>query len=66
MNGWYGFINRMNLLLWITVILLAHLMLYLFLGTDHWLFATIAATAVYSVILLSLKVLARNKNRSAL
>ncbi|KEO84798.1 hypothetical protein [Tumebacillus flagellatus] len=65
MDGLVAFVNRMNLLLWIAVIALAHLLLYLFLGTDHWLFATVAATAVYAIVLLSLKSLARNKDRSA-
>ncbi|HEU4964157.1 MAG TPA: hypothetical protein VFV52_09950 [Bacilli bacterium] len=63
MNSWVAFVNRMNLLLWVAVIFLFHLVLYLSLGTDNWLWATIAATATYTLVLVGLKSLARRKKR---
>ncbi|PWK16383.1 hypothetical protein [Tumebacillus permanentifrigoris] len=65
MNGFYNFIERMNVLLWLTVVALAHLLLYLLLGTDHWLFATLAATVTYGALFLLLKSVVRRKKRSA-
>jgi hypothetical protein len=65
MNGFYNFFERMNLVLWLTVVALFHLLLYLLLGTDHWLFATLAATVTYGAVFVLLKSVARRKKRNA-
>lgn len=63
MTGLSGFLQRMNLLLWLAVIFLFHLILYLTLNTDDWLFATLSATLVYALVLGGLKFMVRRKNR---
>lgn len=59
-----SFVERMNLILWLTVIFVFHLALYLILGTDDWLFATVAATATYAAVLFLLKSLARRRTKN--
>ncbi|ASS73760.1 hypothetical protein CIG75_01405 [Tumebacillus algifaecis] len=63
MNRFWAFIERMNLALWIAVIFLFHLILYLSLGTDRWLYATVLATATYTAAFALLKALARNNKK---
>ena len=63
MNGFYNFVDRMNLGLWLIGIFVFHLILYLMLKTDHWIFATIAATATYAVLFSFLKMVVRRRNR---
>ena len=59
-----SFVERMNVLLWLTVIFVFHLALYLFLGTERWLFATLAATATYAAVLFLLKATVRRRNKN--
>jgi hypothetical protein len=63
MNGFFAFVERMNLMLWLSVIFLFHLILYLTLGTDNWLIATLLATATYAAAFVMLKAYIRNKKR---
>lgn len=66
MNGFYRFVDRMNIGYWLLGIFIFHLALYLILRSDHWIFATIAATATYAVLLSYLKSVARRKKRGVL
>lgn len=63
MNTWIDFINRMNVLLWTAVMFLFHLILYLSLGEDDWLMATLLATGTYALAFVLLKSFARRKKR---
>lgn len=65
MNGFYNFIERMNLVLWIAAVAFAHLLLYVLLKTDHWLFATLAATVVYGAVFVLLKAYVRRRKGSS-
>ena len=62
MQGLMQFVRRTNWLLFVAVVFLLHLALYLVLGTDRWLFATLSATVVYGAVFGLVKVMAANKN----
>jgi heme O synthase-like polyprenyltransferase len=62
-TGFFHWINRMNLLFWIALSFVFHLVLYLTLGTDNWLFATVAATLTYTLLFAALKAWAQNRTR---
>lgn len=63
MSGIWAFVERMNLLLWLAVIFLFHLILYLTLGTDDWLVATVMATGTYAAVFVLLKAYVRNNKK---
>ncbi|TCP57621.1 hypothetical protein EV586_10265 [Tumebacillus sp. BK434] len=63
MNGILSFVERMNLLLWLAVIFVFHLVLYLTLGTDNWLIATVLATGTYAAVFVLLKAYVRNNKK---
>ncbi len=64
MSNLLSFVERMNLILWLTVIFVFHLVLYLILGTDNWLFATVSATATYAALLLVVKSVLRRRSKN--
>ncbi|GAA4727090.1 hypothetical protein [Brevibacillus fulvus] len=55
MNNLIAFIHKMNLLVWIVGIFVAHALLYLLLETRSWLATSLLATAFYAVVLFALK-----------
>lgn len=59
MNNLLSFINRMNIVVWIVGIFIAHMLLYMLLGTATWLATSLLATAVYAAVLLVLKLVAK-------
>lgn len=59
MRNLIGFINRMNIFLWIVGIFAGHAALYLVLGTDTWLATTFLATAFYGAVLLVVKMVTK-------
>ena len=61
MNAFYAFVERVSLGWVIGVAFVLHLLLYLALRSDHWLFATVAATVFYGVAFAFLKTFARRK-----
>lgn len=63
MQGLMQFVRRTNWLMFVAVVFLLHLVLYLVLGTDRWLFATLSATIVYGAVFALIKMLASNKKR---
>lgn len=63
MQGLMQFVRRTNWLMFVAVVFLLHLVLYLVLGTDRWLFATLSATVVYGGIFGLVKAMAANKKR---
>lgn len=52
------FFNRMNIMVWLVGIFVAHAALYLVLGTATWLATSLLATAFYGIILLVGKLIA--------
>ncbi|MGC5325887.1 hypothetical protein [Brevibacillus sp. SYSU BS000544] len=56
MNTFWVFMSRMNLIGWIVGAFVAHVVMYLLLGTDTWLSTSFLATAVWAVVLYALKV----------
>lgn len=58
MNGFSSFFNRMHIWWWLLGIFVAHLVLYLALGTATWLATALLATAFYGVVLLVCKLIA--------
>ena len=63
MQGLMQFVRRTNWLMFVAVVFLLHLVLYLVLGTDRWLFATLSATVVYGAVFGLVKAMAANKKR---
>lgn len=59
MNNLLSFINRMNIVAWVIGIFVAHMLMYLLLGTRTWLATALLAAAVYAAVLLVLKLVAR-------
>jgi len=55
----FRFARRMNVLVWVLGLFVAHALFYLLLGTDGWLTASLLAAAVYGVLLMVLKMVAR-------
>ena len=58
LRGLMTFLNRMNILVWLLGIFIAHALLYLALGTATWLATSLLATAFYGIILLVGKLIA--------
>jgi len=58
MRGFASFFNRMNIWWWLLGIFVAHVLLYLALGTATWLATSLLATAFYGIILLVGKLIA--------
>lgn len=52
------YLNRMNILAWLLGIFVAHMVLYLMLGTATWLATSLLATAFYGIVLLIGKMVA--------
>ncbi|UFJ41205.1 hypothetical protein LOK74_01210 [Brevibacillus humidisoli] len=57
-NVW-TYIDRMNLFGWVLGIFIAHVLLYVLLGTDTWLATSLLAASVYAVVLTVLKIVAK-------
>jgi hypothetical protein len=66
MNALYGFVERVSLGWVIGLAFVLHLLLYLSLRTDHWLFATLAATVFYGAAFAFLKTFVRRRKRGVL
>jgi uncharacterized membrane protein len=60
MGRLFSLVANMNLLLWLLGVLLFHGLLYLILGTENWLGVTLAASAVWAVVLIAIKALAKS------
>ncbi|CAJ1004071.1 MULTISPECIES: hypothetical protein [Bacillales] len=58
MRSLVAFINRMNIGIWLLGIFVAHVLLYLLLGTATWLATSLLATAFYGLVLLVAKLVA--------
>ncbi|MGE5704570.1 MAG: hypothetical protein ACM32O_18740 [Clostridia bacterium] len=52
------YISKMNLVVWIIGVFIAHLLLYLTLGTASWGWTALLATAVWAAVLIVAKVAA--------
>lgn len=66
MQAFFDFFNKINLVLWISVIFVLHGFLYYALGTSNWFSVTLLATATYAVVLATLKgVSARRRNKTS-
>jgi len=63
MNGFLNYIERLNAVTALLAIFAGHLLLYLMLGEDDWLFATVSATLTYALVLYLLKYSIRKRNR---
>lgn len=59
MTNLWTFIDRMNLFVWVLALFAAHLLFYLLIGMETWLTTSLLAAAVYAVVLLLLKIVAR-------
>lgn len=61
MGRFWRFIDTIKLGVWLTLIFLFHMLLYLALGTDTWLTASLLATAAYGIVIWLLKQVAKRK-----
>ncbi|WP_235828060.1 hypothetical protein [Brevibacillus migulae] len=59
MDNVFRFLRRMNVLAWVLGLFVAHALFYLLIGTDNWLTAALLAAAVYGVLLMVLRMVAR-------
>lgn len=59
MANLWAFFDRMNVIVWVLAIFAAHLLFYLLIGLKTWLTTALLAAAVYAVVLLLLKMVAR-------
>jgi len=59
MDGFFRFVGRMNLLIWILGIFAAHALMYFFLGTASWLLTAFIATVTWGTGLYVLKMISR-------
>ncbi|RNB92356.1 hypothetical protein EDM56_01270 [Brevibacillus fluminis] len=59
MNDIMQYISRMNLVLWVSGIFVAHLLLYMVLGTANWAWTALLATVVWAIVLVVARVASR-------
>lgn len=65
MGRFWRFIDTIKSGVWLALIFLFHMLLFLALGTDTWLAATLLITSVYGAVLWLLKQIAkRMRNRN--
>lgn len=61
MSTFWAFLSRINLVGWVIGAFIAHVVMYLVLGTDTWLSTSFLATAVWAVAFYVLKELGKRR-----
>ncbi|MCR8980489.1 hypothetical protein [Brevibacillus laterosporus] len=62
MRSLMNFFQRANLLAWIIGLFIAHIVMYLSLGTPTWFATSLLAVSVYAVFFMVMKMVAQRYN----